>query len=316
MPILPDSRSVDGSPGSWPRPEFLSRRRAEGRRNGYNLLDVIPQPAGPRIATPRGGAFHSIRPPGSQTFLAQDHCAGIVLAPTPRIGATLGSDRPQIFDAPTGMIVLNPANVDSSMVWPTTRENAIIAVTPESLFELAAQEFDAGGVELQPPPFGTVDPWALQIAQMLKAELNQREAPNELYVDSLITVFAVHMLRQYSRVRTPPPAVQGGLSRQSAGRVQDFLADNFSRKLSVAELAAIAGLSPRRFIQAFTRTFGEPPHRHIVGLRLSFAEKLLIQGELTIAEVAYLSGFSSQSHLTAAMRTERQTTPRAIRAAR
>lgn len=316
MPILPDSRSVDGSPGSWPRPDSLSRRRAEGRRNGYNLLDVIPQPAGPRIATPRGGAFYSFRPPGSQTFLAQDHCVGIMLAPTPRFRVTLGSDRPQTYDAPTGAIGIAAANVDSTMVWQTTRENAIIAITPESLQELAALEFDAADVELHPPPFGATDPWALRIAQMLKAELNQREVPNELYVDSLITVFAVHILRHYSGVRTPPPAVRGGLSRQSAGRVQDFLADNFSRKLSVAELAAIAGLSPRRFIQAFTRTFGEPPHRHIVGLRLSFAEKLLVQGELTIAEVAYLSGFSSQSHLTTAMRTERQMTPKAIRGAR
>ncbi|KGM31992.1 AraC family transcriptional regulator [Inquilinus limosus MP06] len=294
----------------------MPRRKAEGRRNGYNLLDVIPQPAGPRIATPRGGAFHSIRPPGSQTFLAQDHCVGIMLAPAPRFRATLGSDRPQIYDAPTGAIAIAPANVDSTLVWPTSRENAIIAITPESLQELAALEFDAADVELQPPPFGAIDPWALRIAQMLKAELNQREVPNELYVDSLITIFAIHMLRHYSGVRTPPPTVQGGLSRQSAGRVQDFLADNFSRKLSVAELAEIAGLPPRRFIQAFTRTFGEPPHRHIVGLRLSFAEKLLIQGELTIAEVAYLSGFSSQSHLTTAMRTARQTTPRAIRGGR
>ncbi|MGK9167608.1 AraC family transcriptional regulator [Inquilinus limosus] len=236
-----------------------------------------------------------------------------MLAPAPRIRATLGSDKPQIYDAPTGMIVLNPANVDSSMAWPTTRENAIVAVTPESLLELAAQEFDAGGVELQPPPFGTVDPWALRIARMLKAELTQREAPNELYVDSLVTLFGIHILRHYSGVRTPPPAVRGGLSARAARQVREYLAGNFSRKVSVAELAAVAGLSPRHFIQAFTRTFGEPPHRYVIGLRLAFAEKLLVEGELTIAAVAYLSGFSSQSHLTTTMRQHRRTTPMQIR---
>jgi AraC family transcriptional regulator len=236
-----------------------------------------------------------------------------MLAHGPGLRATLGSDKLQIYDAPIGTIAVSPANVDSTLAWPTSRESAIIAVTPQSLQELAAQEFDAGNAELRPPPFGTTDPWALRIAQMLKAELTQREAPNELYVDSLITIFAVHILRHYSGVRTPLPVVRSGLSSRNARRVRDFLADSFSRKVSMAELAAVAGLSPRHFIQAFTRTFGDPPHRYVIGLRLSFAEKLLRTGDLAIAEIAYLSGFASQSHLTTSMREHRQITPMQIR---
>jgi AraC family transcriptional regulator len=81
----------------------------------------------------------------------------------------------------------------------------------------------------------------------------------------------------------------------------------------LAELASVAGLSPRQFLQAFTRTFGDPPHRYVMGLRLALAEKLLRAGDLTIAEIARLSGFSSQSHLTACMRKHRQVTPLQIR---
>jgi AraC family transcriptional regulator len=277
---------VDGNLGHRRRFGPPPQRKVGGRRDGYNLLDVIPHPAGPRIATPRGGAFYSIRPPASQTFLAQDHCVGVMLAHGPGLRATLGSDKLQIFDAPIGTIAVSPANVDSTLAWPISRESAIIAVTPQSLQELAAQEFDVGNAELRPPPFGTIDPWALRIAQMLKAELTQREVPNELYVDSLITIFAIHILRHYSGVRTQSPAVRGGLSALAAQRVQDYLAGNFSRKMSVAELAVVTGLSPRHFIQAFTRTFGEPPHQYVIGLRLSFAEKLLVEGKLAIAEVA------------------------------
>ncbi|WEX09531.1 AraC family transcriptional regulator [Chelativorans sp. AA-79] len=50
-----------------------------------------------------------------------------------------------------------------------------------------------------------------------------------------------------------------------------------------------------------------------MNLRLSFAEKLLVETEMTIAEVAYLSGFSSQSHLTSAMRRYKKVTPALIR---
>ncbi|WP_286181377.1 hypothetical protein [Rhizobium sp. ICMP 5592] len=35
-----------------------------------------------------------------------------------------------------------------------------------------------------------------------------------------------------------------------------------------------------------------PPHRYLINLRLDFAEKLLIKGEITIAEIAYMSRFS------------------------
>ncbi|NGO52742.1 helix-turn-helix transcriptional regulator [Mesorhizobium camelthorni] len=284
------------------------------RRSAHpKILDVIPESAGPRIATARGGAIHCVRGPGSQAVLAESHFAAVMLAPAPGNRAALGSDRMLEYDAPVGALVIHPANVEGRAVWSSTRESVIIAIRPESMAELAASELDAGHVAIQPPAFGTVDPQALYLAQLLKAELTQRETPNELYVDSLVTMFGVHILRNYTGVQQLPPAPKGGLSNRSARRVQEFLEVNFSSKISVADLAAVSGLSPRHFIQAFTRTFGEPPHKHLLRLRLSFAERLLVKGEMPIAEVAHLSGFSSQSHLTTAMMKYRRITPMQVR---
>jgi len=105
----------------------------------------------------------------------------------------------------------------------------------------------------------------------------------------------------------------GGLSASGARRVQEFLNENFTRKLSAAELAAISGLSPFHFVRAFAKTFGRPPHQYLLILRLAFAEKLRVEGNMTIAEIADLSGFSSQSHLMAAMRKYRGRTPTELR---
>jgi AraC family transcriptional regulator len=219
----------------------------------------------------------------------------------------------QEFDAPVGMLALAPANEEYYVAWPSTRENVVVAITPESLLELAASEFDADRVELQPPAYGTVDPAALDIARLLRAELIQKEAPNELCVDSLIALLGVHVLRNYSSAKPRLSNLKGGLSASSARRVQEFLDENFSRPLSVVELADVAGLSRRQFIQGFTRTFGESPHQYLVRMRLAFAEELLVKGNLTIAEVAYLSGFSSQSHLTSVMKQYRRMTPAKVR---
>jgi AraC family transcriptional regulator len=51
-------------------------------------------------------------------------------------------------------------------------------------------------------------------------------------------------------------------------------------------------------------------------LRLATAERLLIESDLPITRIADLSGFSSQSHLTSAMRRHRNVTPMQIRASR
>ncbi|WP_027056889.1 helix-turn-helix domain-containing protein [Mesorhizobium erdmanii] len=273
------------------------------------VLDIIPESAGPRRATARGSVIHSVRGPGSQNFLAREHSAGIVLRPGRKFRASLGSDRITEYDAPVGCLIVNPAGVDSTFAWSETRENAVVSISPEALSELAAYEFDAADVELEPPAFGTVDLRALTIAQMITAELTAKVPPNELYLDSLLTVFGVHLLRTYTSSHRQPVPPKGGLSPVGARRVREYLNENFVRKIMVAELASLAGVSPNHFIARFARTFGMPPHRYLINLRLDLAEKLLTGGDLAIAEVAYLTGFSDQSHLAATMRKYRGRTP-------
>jgi len=284
------------------------------RRAGGHILDPIPSNAGPRITTFRGGAVYSVRAPGSQKFVADNHFAAIMLSPSPRMTAGFASEKLQTYDAPAGMLVISPARAESSLTWTSTRENIALAISPENLLELAIQEFDRGYVDLPILPFGTIDPTALKLAELLKTELTRNEPPNELLVDSLITVFSIHLLRTHANLSIGATTrTRGGLSAVDARRVQDYLQENFSRKLAVAELSSLCSLSPGHFIQAFTKTFGEPPHKRLVNLRLDLAEKLLAETDITIAEIAYLSGFSSQSHLTSAMRRYRRVTPALVR---
>ena len=278
-----------------------------------DVLNIVPEGAGPRRATSKGGVIYSVRASGAQAFRAKEHFARIMLAPMRRLKASLGNDRMYEYDALAGSLIVTPANVENAMSWSSTMESVIIALTPEALDELAVQEFGSARVELQPPPFGTVDPATLQIAEFLKVELMRQEPSSELFVDSMITAFGIHLLRNYSNLRKPPTVVTGGLSGRGARAVEKFLAENFSRPVTIAELAEVAGLSRRHFMQAFTRTFGKPPHQYLIAMRLNFAEALLRKGELAIVEVAYLSGFSSQSHLTAVMKQYKGLTPAAIR---
>ncbi|GES51359.1 MULTISPECIES: helix-turn-helix domain-containing protein [Rhizobium] len=282
-------------------------------RTDRYVFDIIPESAGPRKATMRGSVISSVREPGSQTFLAKEHAMGIVLAPMRGLRASLGSDKITQYDAPVGCLIINPAGVDSTLAWSETRENLVVAIPPQILSELALQEFDLADVELEPPAFGTVDPVALGIAQRISVELTGKATPNELYLDSLVTLFSTHLLRTYANNMRQLPSPRGGLSAKSARRVEEYLREHFTEKVHVAELAAVAGISPNHFIVRFAKTFGMPPHRYLINLRLDLAEKLLAEGEIAIVEIAYMTGFSDQSHLATTMKRYRGRTPTELR---
>lgn len=277
------------------------------------VFDIIPESSGPRKATARGSVINSVRNPGSQTWIAKEHAVAVVLAPSRGLRASLGSDRITQYDAPLGGLVVNPTGVDSTLAWSETRTNLVVAIPPDILSELALQEFDLGNVELEPPAFGTVDLIALGIAQRISVELTGKATPNELYLDSLVTLFSAHLLRTYASNMRQIPSPRGGLSAKSARRVEEYLRERFTEKVHVAELAAVAGISPNHFIVRFAKTFGMPPHRYLINLRLDLAEKLLVEGEIAIAEIAYMAGFSDQSHLATTMKRYRGRTPTELR---
>ncbi|MFC3325169.1 helix-turn-helix domain-containing protein [Mesorhizobium cantuariense] len=116
-------------------------------------------------------------------------------------------------------------------------------------------------------------------------------------------------ISETNAARQPLLNVKGGLSVRSIRKVQEFLNENFSRKLALAEMAAVCELSPYHFLRAFSRTFGMPPHQYVLDLRLDFAERLLADSRMTIADIAHSCGFSSQSHFTTVMKKYRQVTP-------
>ena len=51
------------------------------------------------------------------------------------------------------------------------------------------------------------------------------------------------------------------------------------------------------FTRQFKQSTALPPHQYIIRTRVERAKQLLKQGNLTIAQVAYVVGFSHQSHL-------------------
>ncbi|WP_292112108.1 AraC family transcriptional regulator [Mesorhizobium sp.] len=121
------------------------------------------------------------------------------------------------------------------------------------------------------------------------------------------------LLSEVASDRRPLLNAKGGLSARHTHQIEQFLKENFSRKLSLAEMAAVCDLSPYHFVRAFSKTFGVSPYQYVLLLRLDLAEKLLTDSRMSITDIADLSGFSSQSHFTTMMRKYRHVTPQQLR---
>jgi AraC family transcriptional regulator len=139
---------------------------------------------------------------------------------------------------------------------------------------------------------------------------------SELYLDSLASLLTIHLLRHHSNLadrREVPPPRRGGLSPRVRNVVLEYMEANLGRGLTVAEIAAVAGLAPNYFLRAFRQEMGTTPHQHLLALRVSAAERMLVNSEMDLAEIAYAVGFSSQSHMTTAFGRLRGLTPGAYR---
>src|SRR5262249_50705692 len=76
--------------------------------------------------------------------------------------------------------------------------------------------------------------------------------------------------------------------------VVEYVEDQLDASLTLEQMAAIARLSVYHFARQFRRATGLPPHQYVIARRVERAKQLL-QGDLSLAEVAACAGFSDQS---------------------
>ncbi|KKX25082.1 helix-turn-helix transcriptional regulator [Rhizobiaceae bacterium LC148] len=277
-----------------------------------SLLDPWPENVGPRMMAFRGGAVHSKRPATAQEFLPTGHWIGVIMAPSPEIKLAFGSEKYRTSAATVGMLAVHPAGVDGKARWATALENVLVSISPESMLELAARQFDCVNLEVRPTHL-TPDRTALELAELIKANMNSPDACSELYLDTLITILGIHVLRHYSNIASPSKTRADELSPIAAKRIRDYLHEHFRRKLTITELAEICGLSRGHFARSFVRTFRVSVDRYLLEIRLDSAERLLLETELPLSEVARLSGFSGWRALTTQMMLYRQKSPDQLR---
>ena len=91
---------------------------------------------------------------------------------------------------------------------------------------------------------------------------------------------------------------------------REILDKDPGKQLTITGLALEVGLNVFKLEEGFKDIFNQTIHQYRIDLRLSFARKLLDETDLTIAEIAYKSGFDSRDGFARCFRRRFQQAPR------
>jgi AraC family transcriptional regulator len=110
--------------------------------------------------------------------------------------------------------------------------------------------------------------------------------------------------------------LRGGLAPAALRRVQLFVEANLARTIHLGDLAIRAGLSRYHFARAFKTSAGITPRAFIEQRRIERAKHLMTHSEHSLADIAAVSGFGTQSRLTVTFKRRTGFTPAAYRRGR
>ena len=125
----------------------------------------------------------------------------------------------------------------------------------------------------------------------MAAELEAEDASDPLYAESLCTALVARL------VDGQPAFRERRRSRRRRPRVIDYVEANLERRMTLAELAALVSISVPHFKVLFRETLGMPVHQYVVRRRVERAKALLLEGRLSISQIALEAGFAHQSHM-------------------
>jgi AraC family transcriptional regulator len=195
-----------------------------------------------------------------------------------------------------GDIVITPANIGHQAAWEEEGDFIILGIEPQ-FFSLAISE----AVQLEEVElishFATPDPLVYQIAIALKNILENNPTGSRLYAETMVTALSMHLMQHYSTRQPKKQQYNNGLSRRKLQQVIDYIKEHLNEDLSLTELAKLVQMSPHYFSQSFKQSTGITPHQFVICCRVERAKELIMQGQFTIVEVAFLVGFANQSHL-------------------
>ena len=195
---------------------------------------------------------------------------------------------------------INVVPAGSSVQWE--REGSMdllfIYLEPNLVARVAAESFELDSSRTVLPPLSGLNVPVLRSAMLaMDAELRAGAVGDSLLAESFANVLAVHLIRHITGRRKLKASADGALPRPKLRLVVEYIRENLEGNRTLEQMAAVVHLSPYHFARQFKAATGLAPHQYVIARRVERAQEFLrTDREVGMAEVAFRSGFASQSH--------------------
>ena len=188
-------------------------------------------------------------------------------------------------------MTLLPTGTPSKWSWNSGCDRFDLVVSPDVLGE----EYRIDAVDR----FLFRDEELQNICRRLCREISLGDSADRLCVETLAIEVASVLFREHSMASARAKGIpRGGLTRNNARRVVEYVEANLGESVTLRELADVAELSTHHFLRMFKRSLGLTPYQYLLQRRLERAKELLRSQPASLAEVGLSTGFGSQSHFT------------------
>lgn len=138
---------------------------------------------------------------------------------------------------------------------------------------------------------------------------------SKLQIDNLVMEM-IHKVLGAITDHTPEDTIHPRLKLQHLTTIElakNYITEHYTDDISLQEIATHCHVSPFHFSRIFKTFTQSSPHQFLLTIRLKHAELLLKDSVMPIGDIAFLSGFNSIEHFTAAFRQKYKCPPARFR---
>ncbi|MBV9226127.1 MAG: helix-turn-helix transcriptional regulator [Acidobacteriaceae bacterium] len=238
--------------------------------------------------------------------------AGIVFGAKPVRRYWREGGRERELDATYGTLATLPVGESLPQRWGEPLRFMSITFEPSFLHDAVWESVRREGLDFRQEA-NMKDPTIQNLFFALSSEMEAGCVASGLLGETIAVSLAVALLQKYSDSEIKIRNYERGLSKRTLRLAMDYIHGHLDQELTLAKVAAVAGMSPYYFNNLFALSTGKTLHRYVVEQRLQRGKYLLTFTQGSLSDVALECGFAGQSHFTTTFAKAVGATPKVFR---
>ena len=213
-----------------------------------------------------------------------------------------------------GDVLVVPQTADWIVDFDTTAESLCVFIPPSAISNLCVNFQNENVDFLAPLAQATFrSPLVEALIRKICLEAKNGAPSGSAYSDVLVSAL-VSELEMLARPESRSTyKTRKSLDRVQLDKITSFVDGNLDKNITTQELGELVGMTTAQFSREFKKAHGLSPYQFVLEWRIYRAKEMLSDTLLSIAQIAYSTGFSSQAHMTEVFRSKLGLSPGKLR---